>query len=63
MNKTIGLQLAVFSLLLAGLSYVVYHLAPAVTRPTLIAGLVGGALCLVWAAMALAGKRGKRCPC
>jgi hypothetical protein len=62
MKKTIGFQLVVYSLLLTGLSYLVHHLAPALTRPTLIAGLVGGALCLVWGLRALAGSRGKALP-
>jgi len=59
MNKTIGLQLVVYSLLLAGLSYLAHHLAPALARPTLITGLVGGALCLVWGMLAVLGKCGK----
>jgi hypothetical protein len=62
MNKTIGLQLIIYSLLLAGLSYLVHHLAPALARPTLIAGLAGGALCLVWGLRAVAGSRGKALP-
>jgi hypothetical protein len=62
MNKTIGLLLVVYSLLLAGLSYLVHHLAPEVARPTLITGLVGGALCLVWGLRALAGSGGKALP-
>jgi hypothetical protein len=62
MNKTIGLQLIVYSLLLAGLSYLVHHLAPALARPTLITGLAGGALCLVWGLWAVAGNRGKALP-
>jgi hypothetical protein len=62
MNKTIGLLLVVYSLLLAGLSYLVYHLAPGGTRPTLITGLVGGALCLVWGVRALSGSGGKALP-
>jgi len=62
MNKTIGLLLVVYSLLLAGLSYFVYHLAPGVARPTLITGLAGGALCLVWGFRALAGSGGKALP-
>ena len=62
MNKTIGLLLVVYSLLLAGLSYLVHHLAPGVARPTLIAGLAGGALCLVWGVRALAGSGGKALP-
>lgn len=62
MNKTIGIQLVVYSLLLAGLSYLAYHLAPTLARPTLIAGLSGGALCLVWGLRAVAGSRGKALP-
>jgi hypothetical protein len=62
MNKTIGLLLVVYSLLAAGLSYLVYHLAPGGTRPTLITGLVGGGLCLVWGLRALAGSGGKALP-
>ena len=62
MNKTIGLLLVVYSLLLAGCSYLVYHLAPVGTQPTLIAGLAGGALCLVWGVRALAGSGGKALP-
>ncbi len=62
MNKTIGLLLVVYSLLLAGLSYLVYHLAPGVARPTLITGLAGGALCLVWGFRALGGSGGKALP-
>ena len=62
MNKTIGLLLVVYSLLAAGLSYFVYHLAPGAARPTLITGLVAGALCLVWGFRALAGSGGKALP-
>jgi len=62
MNKTLGLQLVVYSLLLAGLSYLPHHLAPALARPTLIAGLAGGALCLAWGLRAVAGSRGKALP-
>ncbi len=62
MNRTLGLLLVVYSLLLAGLSYYVYHLAPGVARPTLVAGLVGGGLCLVWGVRALAGSCGKALP-
>jgi hypothetical protein len=62
MNKTIGLQLIIYSLLLIGLSFVVYYLAPALARPTLVTGLIGGALCLVWGLLAMAGKRGRALP-
>jgi hypothetical protein len=59
MNKTIGLQLVIYGLLLAGLSYVVYYLAPVLARPTLITGLAGGTLCLAWGLLAIAGKKVK----
>jgi hypothetical protein len=62
MTKTIGVQLIVYSLLLAGLSYFVHHLAPSLAQPTLIAGLAGGALCLAWGVKALMGKTGKALP-
>ncbi len=62
MNKTIGLQLVTYGLVLAGLSYLTHHLAPALARPTLIAGLAGGVLCLVWGLRAVAGSRGKALP-
>jgi hypothetical protein len=62
MNKSIGIQLIVYSLLLAGLSYLVHHLSPAWAQPTLITGLVGGSLCLVWGVRAAAGSRGKALP-
>jgi hypothetical protein len=62
MNKTIGLQLTIYSLLLAGLSCLAYHLAPALARPTLITGLVGGALCLAWGLRAIRGSRSKGLP-
>jgi hypothetical protein len=62
MNKSIGLQLVVYGLLLASLSYLVHHLAPTVARLTLVAGLAGGAFCLVWGLRAIAGSRGKALP-
>ncbi len=62
MNKQIGLLLVVYGLLAAGLSYLVFHLAPGETKPTLIAGLAGGGLCLVWGFRALAGSGGKALP-
>ncbi|HOX56086.1 MAG TPA: hypothetical protein P5205_05015 [Candidatus Paceibacterota bacterium] len=62
MNKTIGLLLVVYGLLLAGLSYLVYHLTAGAARTTLITGLAGGALCLVWGFRALAGSTRKALP-
>ena len=62
MDKTIGLQLVIYSLLLAGLSYLTHHLAPTLSRPTLIAGLVGAVLCLIWGLRGVLGKGGKALP-
>ena len=62
MNKTIGLQLVVYSLMLAGLSYLAHQLAPTVARPTLVAGLVGGAVCLLGGFRAIAGSRSRALP-
>ena len=62
MNRTIGFQLAFYSLLLAGGSYFTHRLAPTLAQPTLIAGLAGGVLCLGWAVRAIAGRRGKALP-
>lgn len=62
MNKTIGIQLAIYGLVLVGLSYLTDRLAPTIARPTLITGLVGAGLCLACTALALLGKRGKALP-
>jgi hypothetical protein len=59
MNKTIGLQLVLYGLLLAGLSYLVHYLAPALARPTFITGLIGGSLCLAWGLLAFKGSHFK----
>jgi hypothetical protein len=59
MNKNLGLQLVAYSLVLAGLSYLTYYLAPTMARPSLYVGVGGGGLCLVWGAWAVAGCRTK----
>lgn len=62
MNKSLGIQLVVYGLLLAGLSYFVQHLCPGLARPTLITGLIGGALSLAWGIRAATGSQGKALP-
>ncbi len=62
MNKPIGLLLVGYSLLLSSLSCYAFHIAPEGARPMLVAGVVGGALCLVWGGRALAGGGGKTLP-
>jgi len=62
MNRSIGIQLAAYSLLLAGLSCFVHYLCPDLAQPTLITGLIGGALSLAWGVRAVNGSQGKALP-
>jgi hypothetical protein len=62
MNKSLGIQLIVYGLLLAGLSYLVHLLCPGLAQPTLITGLVGGALSLAWGVRTTTGSHGKTLP-
>jgi hypothetical protein len=59
MNKSIGMQLTLFSFVLAAGGWYTHRLAPALGAPTLVASLAGAALCLVWGAWTLAGGRRK----
>jgi hypothetical protein len=59
MNKSLGSELMIYAVLLAGLGGLVHYLAPAIARPTLVTGLIGGALCLVWGLRAIWRRRGK----
>jgi hypothetical protein len=61
MDKPVGLQLIIFSVLLAGLGSLIHYLAPAPARAVLIASLAGAGLCLLWGLRALRGHRGKTC--
>jgi hypothetical protein len=62
MNKTIGSQLVIYGLLLAGLSFLTHYLSQGMARPTLIVGVIGGMLCVVWGLRSVAGSRGKALP-
>lgn len=62
MNKAIGLQLVVYSLLLTSLSYWSYYMAPDLARPTLLIGLLGGVFCMIWGLRAMGGHGGKGLP-
>lgn len=62
MNKSLGLQLIVYGLLLAGLSFLTHHLCPGLSRPVLIVGLVGGPLCCAWGLRGILGNTGKALP-
>lgn len=59
MNKAVGVQVVVYSLLLAGLSWYINHLAPSLARPILIMGLAGAGICLIVGIRTLAGNRSK----
>ena len=62
MNKRLGLELIGYGLLLAGLSYATHRLAPALAKPALVTGMLGGALSLLWGILALRGNRRKAGP-
>ncbi len=62
MNKQHGYELIAYGIVLAGLSYLAYRLAPALTRITLITGLAGGALCLIWGMRTILGNTKKVLP-
>lgn len=57
MNKTTGTLLLTYGLVLAGLSYLTHRLTPA--PQMLVAGLLGGLLCVVWGMRAIQGESGK----
>jgi peptidoglycan/LPS O-acetylase OafA/YrhL len=56
MSLEVAADLVVCGVLLAGLSYLARHVQPDFQRVTLLAGLVGGGLCVVW------GVLGRRMP-
>jgi Ni/Fe-hydrogenase subunit HybB-like protein len=62
MTKIVGLQLLIYSVLLACLAFLAYFLAPSHTSPTLIAGLAGGGLCLLWGVRIFRGNHSKILP-
>jgi len=62
MNKAVGVQMIVYSLLLAGLSYFINHLAPSLARSILIVGLAGAVVFLIASIRTLAGNRSKVLP-
>ncbi len=62
MNKTLGLQLVVYSALLGVLSFVAYRLNPSQGSLTVVAGLVAAGLCLVGGIRGWLGKGGKTLP-
>lgn len=62
MNKAIGLQLIGFGVVSIGLGCLVFFMARPLAMPTSIAGLAGGALCLVAGFRAVQGITRKALP-
>jgi peptidoglycan/LPS O-acetylase OafA/YrhL len=58
MSLEVAADLVVCGVLLAGLSVLARHVQPDFQRATLLTGLVGGGLCVVWGVL---GRRGVRC--
>jgi hypothetical protein len=58
MSAEVALDLVLCGVLLAGLSLLAEYLQPSLQRATLVTGLVGGALCVMWGVL---GRRGTRC--
>jgi hypothetical protein len=59
MSRKMAGILITYGIGLGVLGLVVQKLAPALERVTLLAGLIGGGLCLLWGAAALAGLKGR----
>ena len=55
MSKKMGGVITVYGVILATLGFLSQQIAPAFAKVTLIAGAVGGGLCLLWGVIALAG--------
>lgn len=62
MNKNVGLTLIVYGLAIGGLGWAIYQMAPALAQPTLIAGLVGGVLSIIWGIQWIRGRGRKVWP-
>lgn len=62
MNKAIGVQLIGFGVASIGLGCLVFFMARPLAMPTLIAGVVGGALCLLAGFRAVQGVTRKALP-
>jgi hypothetical protein len=58
MSVNVALDLGVCGVLLSGISMVSNYLEPEFVRATLLTGLVGGGLCMLWAVL---GRRGRPC--
>lgn len=62
MNKRIGIELAIFSLVLVCIGYTAHHFEPTLAKSSLFAGLIGGVLCFIWGLRTIGGSRNKALP-
>ena len=61
-SKSVGTALVGYGVGIAGLGWFIYQMAPGMARPTLIAGVAGGALSVLWGVRWLAGRGRKVWP-
>ena len=59
MNSNLGLELIVYGVLTAILSVILQSMVSNLAQVILIAGLAGGALCVIWGLRAVTGRRGR----
>src|SRR5688572_11502083 len=59
MSKKMASIILAYGVVLAALSVFIRETAPPFAKVTLITGIAGGALCLVWSIVAMAGHKGR----
>jgi len=57
MNRTLGFEFVIYGVLLSGLGFLTYRAAPELANVTLITGIGGGVLSLLWGVLALRGYK------
>jgi peptidoglycan/LPS O-acetylase OafA/YrhL len=57
MNRSLAFEFLLYGLLLAGVSWFIQRAAPDFGRTTLIAGLAGGTISVLWGVLVLCGYR------
>lgn len=57
MQRPLGIELVVYGVVVSVLSYLTRYFAPTMGQSAYLAGFAGGALCVVWGVLALAGFR------
>jgi len=57
MNRALGFEFVVYGVLLSGLGFLTYRAAPELARVTLITGIGGGVLSVLWGVLTLRGYK------